>query len=288
MKSGMTAVDTAVVILIFGITAVLAIAFVKYYIEIGNVPVFGANRSPIARLVRYMACAIAACNGGCDSGYTYSIPLEYGKGSEPTLGCNQLLHELSYCTGANAGKKLCGKDYALNFIFEDETTYTGNYYVTWDNPGPCSVIQTGWQTDASCLRYFRPIMDCACFKCEPYPGTPVIEPGWWTYGLWGQEIYEGRLFLQTECKIGGRGGVIYLDPSLGKNCIPIKTGEPEQASCKFEKDAKIKIWSDNAYTNYNYCAFNGCLGPPIGWCGGLEGLGCGCPSVMLYDSSVEC
>jgi hypothetical protein len=197
------------------------------------------------------------------------------------MGCNQLLHELGYCTGTNAGTKLCGSSYSLNFTFEDETTYTGNYSVTWDNPEPCSAIETGRQTDASCLRYFRNLMDCGCFDCAPQ------EAEWWQF--WGHSMPEGRLFLQNECKIGGLGAAIYLDPSLKDNCIPIKPGEPEQASCNFEKGKEIKIWSDVAYSNYNYCVdIIGCSGPIIGWCGGLQGVGCTCLSVVIYDSSVVC
>jgi len=285
MRKSMTTVDTVVVILIFGITAVLAIAFVKYYIGKGNVPIPIGNPSETVRFIRYMSCAIAECVGGCDSSMTYSISLEYGEGDQPTLGCNQLLHELGYCTGANPEAKFCDRAHALNFIFRKETEYIGNYFVTWDNPGPCSPgLQSGFQTDASCLSGWETsgIIDCACFQCA-WPGTrPAGKLGKYE----GSEDC-GRMenpWPYTDY-LAANAGTIWIPSSLvsdiyepGK-CVKAKIpdfGDKGLGMCKFKKDQTIYIWAEITWHAYQDCW-------PFGICS-LIPSSHPCPQIVTCDN----
>ena len=302
MRKSMSTVDTVVVILIFGITAVLAIAFVKHYMEV-NVPTPIANPSETARFVRYMTCVIAACSGGCDSSKTYSVTLEYGKGDQPTLGCNQLLHELGYCTGANPEAKLCGRSYYLNFTFkgeEDIIKYTANYSVTMGNPGPCSPIsQEGWQTDASCLGNWEEFMPCPCYKCRV--GGEVSRKG--------GGVPAGKLLVNN----GGCGdvgdtpvyGAIWVPNTMVGDDVPGKcvkwtgTGFPEAydalAWCNFKKDQTIYIWAtdadsirDECLSPFNYfigcCSSFGMFSYPLAPHICIIPPTYVCPQVMLCES----
>jgi len=293
MRKGITK-DTVIVIIIFLITAVVIIQLIMYFLPKGMIHLPKGNPTEVVRFIRYMGCAIASCKGGCDSSETIALPLEFGEGGIPSLGCNQLLHELGYCTGVNVGAKFCGDSTKyLNFTFKESTTYHSNYSISWDNPEVCSPqSQSGWQTDASCLGGWEgDVIDSECLDCMTF--VQVVTIPFLESIVDVRSVHpEGRLLESSGCKKEDEypydrySGSIWIPQSMitAGTCIENEEkGGKNLAWCDFTEGQEIKIWADTSVgSNHNLLEV-----PVLGGCFGLslEGLPFhSCHQVIICDT----
>ena len=246
----MKAIDYVILILL-GLVVIVIIGYmVLPTLARERINVEEPTRSPLARFIRYLGCAVVMCTHGCESDEVITHALEY-EGNKIVKSCHQLIEEKGWCDGLDPGTKLCSDDdtkYVFNFTFEKDVTYRTNYSVDrWDprTYGTCAFPDDGWQTDASCIGRWEDsnLIDDPCRDCKldvPASDNPAIG-----------SIPTGVLISygdESECGVRGNEIVVNYDHLAGSLYV-----SENYANNNCEKSSN---W-ETSYTDNEYnCDFN--------------------------------
>jgi len=233
-----------VVIVILALIAIVFAGFIFY----GYGSIFPEIPLPEdkARLLRYLSCAYAMCANGCMTNEVIDILLDGGQGCYDH--CSKIANE----RGVPLSSRICGKDSALTFIFNRETTL-------YSNTPKWMLTHLSMETDITKYKkwYDKYQARVECFEEDGF-GTTVkldgrnygvgCEYGGAIAGKFIDGLCEGVLRISSDCSRVDTGpgrstGHIWIDQNIVEQCDPFETSG-YLGNCTFNGDQTIYIWTE--------------------------------------------